>query len=116
MRARVVEVREQLAAIVAALDPQSVPLPEAAPLWQAFDALERLGRAGKVLVARRVEESRVWERRGHRSAAEYLAAQAGASVGEARRELETSHEARRHPRGRSRPARRASLRCPGRSP
>ena len=92
MRARVAEVHKELAAIVAALDPEAVPLPEAAPLWQAFDALERLGRAGKVLVARRVEASRVWERRGHRRAAEYLAAQAGASVGEARRELETSQK------------------------
>jgi hypothetical protein len=92
MRTQLGGVRDELAAIVAALDPDGVPLTEAPALWADFDGLERLGRAGKVLLARRVDESRAWHREGYRSAAEYLAVKGGASVGEARRELQSSEK------------------------
>ncbi len=49
-----------------------------------FTEIERTAVAGKTLAARRVEESNVHLLRGHRSAAELLAAQTGDSVGEAR--------------------------------
>ena len=92
MHARVVEVHKELSVIVAALDPESVPLAEVPALWQTFDGIERLGRAAKVLLAARVEASRAWHHAGYRSAAEYLAAKQGTSVGEARRDLETSQK------------------------
>jgi hypothetical protein len=82
--------RDELQAIVAALAPDVVEPSQAPGLWQTFDAVERLAAAAKVLLARRVEESRAWDRAGYRSAAEYLAVRGGASVGEARRALETS--------------------------
>ncbi|MDP8991861.1 MAG: HNH endonuclease [Actinomycetota bacterium] len=84
------ELQEALEHLVAVLDPDDVPLPEAPGAWEAFAAIERLAGAAKTLLARRVEESRVWRRKGHRSAAEYLAAKAGAAAGAARAELEAS--------------------------
>lgn len=75
---------------LAALDPEAVPLPEAPGEWEAFGAIERLAGAAKTLLARRVEESRVWQRKGHSSAADYLAPKAGAGAGAARAELEAS--------------------------
>ena len=47
-----------------------------------FTRVERCGVAGKTLTARRVGESNLHRRSGHRSAAEYLAAETGDSVGE----------------------------------
>ena len=84
------ELQDALERLVAVLDPDDVPLPEAPGAWEAFAAIERLAGAAKTLLARRVEESRVWRRKGHRSAAEYLAAKAGAAAGAARAELEAS--------------------------
>ncbi len=49
-----------------------------------FTEMERTAVAGKTLAARRVEESNVHLLRGHRSAAELLAAQTGDSLGEAK--------------------------------
>src|SRR5439155_22775979 len=84
------EVRDALQAIVVGLDPDSVALPLAPAMWECFDAVERLAGAAKTLLARRVDESRAWRRAGYRSAAEYLAAKEGGSVGGARQQLETS--------------------------
>src|SRR5437870_8015909 len=92
------EVRDALQAIVAGLDPDSVALPVAPALWEHFDAVERLAGAAKVLLARRVDESRAWRRAGYRSAAEYLAAKEGGSVGGARQQLETSEKLAATPR------------------
>ena len=41
--------------------------------------------AAKGLVARRVDDSRVWQSEGHSGAVEYLAAHGGTSIGAARR-------------------------------
>src|SRR2546423_11460260 len=90
MCTRLGEVRAALATIVDALDPDDVALCDTRSLWEGFDAVERLAAAAKVLLARRVEGSGAWARPGHRSAEEYLAAKGGVSVGEARRQLETS--------------------------
>src|SRR5438067_628052 len=92
------EVRDALVAIVAGLDPDSVALPVAPAVWEHFDAVERLAGAAKVLLARRVEASRAWRRAGYRSAAEYLAAKEGGSVGGARQQLETSEKLAGTPR------------------
>ncbi len=92
------EVRDALAALVAELDPDAVPLPEVVSLWERSDAIERLAGAAKTLLARRVEESGTWARTGHRSPAEHLAAEAGTSLGAARAELETSHRLQALPR------------------
>ncbi len=73
-----------------ALDPDAIPLPDDNSLWESFDAIERMAGAAKTLLARRVEDSGEWERRGYRSAAEHLAGVGGTSVHVARQMLETS--------------------------
>ena len=89
------EVREldaAASAVVGALEPDAVPLPDALPMWDALDAAERKISAAKTLLARRVDESRVWRRSGHRSAAEFLAARSGGSIGAARTQLDVSRK------------------------
>ncbi|MCZ7536845.1 MAG: hypothetical protein M5T61_13720 [Acidimicrobiia bacterium] len=55
---------DALAGLVGVLDPDLVPLPEAARWWEALDRIERLAAGAKTLLARRVEESGAWERSG----------------------------------------------------
>jgi hypothetical protein len=82
--------REALGLLVRRLDPDSVPASQAPGLWGELDRMARQVAAAKALLARRVEDSLVWKREGFRSAAEYLAARGGTSLGAARSELETS--------------------------
>lgn len=88
--AQVVEVLRVLRGVVGGLDPGSVPDGQVAELWAGFDGVERLAAAAKTLLARRVEECEIWRREGHRSAADYMAARAGGSIGSARASLATS--------------------------
>ena len=97
MCTRVGELRAALADVVGALDPDALAPTDAPKLWQAFDAIERLAGGAKTLLARRVDDSMVWRHEGYRSAAEYLAAKGGSSVGAAKRKLETSHKLRKAP-------------------
>lgn len=62
-----------------------------------FEGLERIVRtatAARILLARRVDDSMEWKRKGFRSAAEYLAARSGTSLGAAKSDLETSNALR----------------------
>ena len=59
-------------------------------MWEAFDRIERLAAAAKVLLARRVADSRVWAGHGFRSPVEFLARQAGTTTGRARGDLDAS--------------------------
>ena len=86
-----------MSSIVRALEPDAVPLAEVVSLWDDFDAIERHAAAAKMLLARRVEESRAWARAGHRSAAEFLAERSGSSVGAAHTQLEVSEKLERLP-------------------
>ena len=90
MQRQVTEIEERLAAAVAGLDPDDLPASQAPGLWRALDRVGRQVAAAKTLVARRVDDSRVWQAEGHASAVEYLAAHGGTSLGAARADLETS--------------------------
>jgi hypothetical protein len=81
---------EALCGIVQALEPNDVLASQAPALWGEFDRIERLAGAAKILLARRVDDSRVWEREGHRSAVEYLAEKSGTSKAASRGVLSTS--------------------------
>ncbi len=81
-----------LRALCSALDPDDVPLPEASGLWEGLDAIERLAGGAKCRLARRVEQSQAWRRRGDRSAADWMARTSGATTGRARADLETSKQ------------------------
>lgn len=81
---------EVVRGLVAGLDPDWVPVPEAPAMWRAFDAIARAAGAAQVLLARRVEDSPIWQKQGCRSAAEYLARVSGRSVRGAREVLRAS--------------------------
>ena len=61
---------QALGSLCAALDPDSIPLPEVSEVWSRFDAIERLAAGAKCRLASRVEQSRSWARDGDRSAAD----------------------------------------------
>ena len=87
---RLALVTDQLRTSVAGLDPERLSGPDAARLLSAFAEIERLGAAGKLLSARRVESSNVWRRSGHRSAAAHVADATGTGIGPAITALETA--------------------------
>jgi Domain of unknown function (DUF222) len=87
----VVRIRAQLGELVSALDPDAVSGPTAGELWAELDRIERLGSAGKTLLARRIAATHDGDRAGSRTAAESLAKQAGTSTSAAKEALDTSN-------------------------
>ena len=87
----VVRIRGQLGELVSALDPDGVSSRAARELWAEFDRIERLGAAGKTLLARRIAASHQRDREGTRSAAESLARKSGTSTAAAKDAMDTSH-------------------------
>jgi hypothetical protein len=84
------EVEAQALALSAALDPDLVPAAEAPAWYEALDRAARALTAARTVLARRVDDSLEWQRRGFRSPEELLASTAGGSLGAARTELATS--------------------------
>src|SRR5437870_1408205 len=76
--------------IVADLEPGRVRGDDALTWLSAFVDVERLGAAGRTLMAARVEQSNVWRQSGERSAVHFLAHTTGTSVGRAQSVLETA--------------------------
>jgi hypothetical protein len=72
------------------LDPLCVDGQDAAALFEIVSECERVCSAMKALMARRVDETGMWRKRGHRSAAHWVAEATGATVGAAARTLETA--------------------------
>ena len=97
----VMTLRERCAGLVARLDPDDLPASQAPGLWCDLERLARLVAAAKTVVARRVDDSLVWQREGFASAVEYLAAHGGTSLGAARQELATSRALAELPRTRA---------------
>ncbi len=87
----VVRIRGQLTELITALDPDAVSGPTARQLWGEFDRIERLGSAGKTLLARRIAATHHRDRAGTRTPAESLARNAGTSTAAANEALDTSH-------------------------
>ena len=81
---------EILERVVAELEPATFDGARAADLVEALARGERLCAAGKTVMARRVDDARVWRHDGHRSAAHWLAATTGVSVGAATATLATA--------------------------
>jgi Domain of unknown function (DUF222) len=81
---------DALKATARALDPLCVDGPEATALFELVSEGERVCAAMKALMARRVAETGVWRKDGHRSAAHWVADATGATVGAAARTLETA--------------------------
>ncbi|HVF14107.1 MAG TPA: DUF222 domain-containing protein [Acidimicrobiales bacterium] len=76
--------------VVAGFEPSCLDGEAAVRALALFGEMERLAAAGKALAARRVEETRVWQSRGVRSAAHFVASTCGSSVRSAVETLETA--------------------------
>jgi Domain of unknown function (DUF222) len=81
---------DALEAVARELDPLRFDGHCAAELLETFARGERLCAAAKSLLARRVEQTKVWREGGHRSAAHWVAEATGTTVGAAARTLETA--------------------------
>src|SRR5689334_14903055 len=79
-------------------DPRAVAWCEARGRWRELDEVERSVASAKLLLAPRVDEAGEWKRKGFRSAAEQLAADAGTTVSSARSLLETSKRVAEQPK------------------
>src|SRR5690349_21321219 len=79
-------------------DPRAVALCEAPGMWRELDEVERFAASAKLLLAPRVDEAGEWRRKGFRSVAEQLAADAGTTVAAARSLLETSKRIAEQPK------------------
>jgi hypothetical protein len=97
-RARpVAELTAQVRAVVAGFDPELTGARDCLDLVGVFRDLEHAASAGLALAARRVAQTSLWAHHGHRTAAHWLAATTGVSVGEAMRLLETAEVAEAAP-------------------
>ena len=81
---------DALKATARALDPACIDGHDAAALFDAVSEGERVCGAMKALLARRVEETKVWRESGHRSAAHWVAEARGETIGAASRALDTA--------------------------
>jgi hypothetical protein len=93
----VAELAAELQAIVAGFDPALTGARDCVDLVGVFCDLEHAASAGLALAARRVAQTSLWADHGHRTAAHWLAAKTGLSVGEAMRLLETAEVAEAAP-------------------
>ncbi len=77
-------------AAVAELEPECLAAGDAVALVEVFARGERVCTAGRALAGRRVARASAWRASGERSAAHWMARQAGTSVGEAVNVLRTA--------------------------
>lgn len=86
LRSALAGLRESLSSV----EQEHVSGDDAAALVELFTEAERVAAAGRTLAARRVEETKVWQRQGHRSAAHWVASKLGVPLGHAIGVLETA--------------------------
>jgi hypothetical protein len=78
--------------VAADLEPRTITSAEAAELIQIATRIEQGGAALKLLLAPRLRDDVSWRREGHRSAASWLAAKSGTSLGQAVGMIETAEK------------------------
>ncbi|HEX3541168.1 MAG TPA: DUF222 domain-containing protein, partial [Acidimicrobiales bacterium] len=88
----VFQAEKLLADTVADLEAGVLTGDDATRLLRTFVHIERLAVAGKAKLARRIDESNVWRRSGHKSAATFLADQSGESLGQSIALLDTAEQ------------------------
>src|SRR5664279_2089770 len=91
------DLTDRAATIVEAFDPDDVLYSESVEVFNEFSRLGRLANAGATLVARRVDESRRWVKAGHRTVDDFIAAESGESLGDARKQRQTSERLKNLP-------------------
>jgi hypothetical protein len=90
MIAETTAVAEALEGLVAGLDPARYDGSQSVRLLKLFSRIKSIAAAAEGRVARRVDETNVWMRGGHRSAAHAMAVMTGTSVGQATSSLQTA--------------------------
>jgi Domain of unknown function (DUF222) len=75
-----------------AVETRHVDGDDAARLVRLLTRIERVAVAARTAAIRRVERSSVWQKDGHRTVAEWVAATTGTSLGSAIRVVETAHK------------------------
>jgi Domain of unknown function (DUF222) len=89
--------RDEILEYLASFEPGTYTGKDAAKLVGIFSEIERAGAAGKLLSARRVEETQVHEREGHKRAGTWLASVTGEPIGKAAAGLESVRAIEAHP-------------------
>lgn len=84
----------QIRSFLEEVDPQTLSTSDAADAVELFVEIERLGAAGKLLLASRAADSTKWICEGHRSAASWLAERSGSSMRDAVSSIETADRLR----------------------
>jgi hypothetical protein len=92
------QVRDELRGITSGLDPELLHGHDAAAALGVCAEIERLAAGARILLSERVEATRAWAGTGKRSAADWLADQAGTSVGEAANAIKTGRKLRKLPK------------------
>src|SRR6478609_7180793 len=85
----VLGVLDSLRSMLDELDPGQLPARDAMDLVTVLDRVGRVADAGKMTAALRVAESSLWNRKGDRSPAHWVASATGVGVGDAVRLLKT---------------------------
>jgi Domain of unknown function (DUF222) len=89
-KARVRWLMEEFQAEVSDLEPALLATGDAAELFDYFATLEKSAGAVKTLIAGRAAEARVWEKEGHRSAADWMAHKTGSGIGQSKGMIDNS--------------------------
>jgi hypothetical protein len=76
-------VADDLRSVLADFEPERVSGSDASLLLERYAEIEKLAAGGKLLAARRVDSSKVWRKKGHRSAAAHVAEATGTGLGPA---------------------------------
>jgi hypothetical protein len=91
------DIASALRGYVHELEPGCLSGEQAVRALELMCEVERMAAAGRTLLARRVEQSNVWVRSGHRTAAEFVAVQTGTTVGGAINVLATAERLEQTP-------------------
>jgi hypothetical protein len=96
------ELRKQLLRCVAHLEPERMTGEQAAAAVSEFSTIEKAAATARMFAAVRVAQTDAWRGKGHASAADWLAAEAGITVRQAAAQLGTARKADRLPKTKER--------------
>lgn len=96
------ELRQQLIRCVQHLEPERLTGEQAATLVTEFSTIEKAAATARMFTAVRVAQTDAWRGKGHATAADWLAAEAGITVRQAAAQLGTARKAQRLPKTKER--------------
>jgi len=90
MQGQLERIAASLEQVVTALQPASLSGPTAVATLDQFERLARLAEAGRLAVLARIDQTRIWQDKGHPSAAHWAAERTGTTIGHAVNALATA--------------------------